>query len=150
MKTTAISSNIFLIGHSSNIISLKRTVYKQHQYIRISHRSTNQNHILLLHYYADIESYVTHKEDKKKKKQRKGLRWRTPLSQENIPVETHSLHLLASSLIDQLRKMGPHADVDCLLHLRWQGSQFLVVLLQGLLIELCTQKPAVRQRLQAC
>lgn len=36
--------------------------------------------------------------------------------------------------------MGPHADIDSRLHLRRQRPHLLVVLLQGFLIELRTQK----------
>lgn len=72
------------------------------------------------------------------------------LSQEDISIEAHSLHLLISSLIDQLRKVGPHTDIDCFPHLCWQGPQFLLVLLQGLLIKLQTQGLKVSQRWWAC
>lgn len=65
------------------------------------------------------------------------------LTQEDISIEVHSLHLLVSSLVDQVREVGPHTNIDSLLDLCWQGPQFLVVLLQGLLIELQTQGPTV-------
>lgn len=74
----------------------------------------------------------------------------THLTQEHISIEAHTLHLLASSLINQVGKMGPHTDIDSLPHLCWQGPQFLLMLLQGLLIELHTQESTVSQRLYAC
>ena len=73
---------------------------------------------------------------------------KTSLTEEDISIEADSLHLLVSSLVDQVGEVSAHADIDSVLHLRCQGPQLLLVLLQGLLIELQTQGPQLRQRLE--
>lgn len=64
---------------------------------------------------------------------------RTRLTQEDIPIEVHPLQLLVLSLLHQVREVGPQADVDGPSHLCKQGPQFLLMLPQGLQIELHMQ-----------
>lgn len=64
---------------------------------------------------------------------------RTRLTQEDVPVEVHPLQLLVLSLLHQVREVGPQADVDGPSHLCRQGPQFLLMVPQGLLIELHMQ-----------
>lgn len=61
------------------------------------------------------------------------------LTQEDVRIAGRPLHLRVSGLVDQFGKVSPHADADGLLHLRWQSPQLLMVLLQGLVIELPTK-----------
>lgn len=65
---------------------------------------------------------------------------RTRLTQEHVPIEVHPLQLLVLSLLHQVREVGPQADVDGPSHLCRQGPQFLLMLPQGLLIELHKQE----------
>lgn len=63
----------------------------------------------------------------------------TRLTQEDVPVEVHPLQLLVISLLHQVREVGPQAGVDGPSHLCRQGPQFLLMVPQGLPIELHMQ-----------
>lgn len=59
------------------------------------------------------------------------------LTQEDFSIDSLPLHV--DSLVHQLGKVSAHADVDGLFHFSWQRPLFLIVVRQGLLIELQTQ-----------
>lgn len=69
------------------------------------------------------------------------------LTQEDVSIKACSLNFIVGSLVHQFREVSPHADVYCLPHLRRQRPHFLLVLLQGLLINLQTQLEVKRLRM---